>query len=83
MVDCHRPVFSVGPSAALRLEGSIVPPPLAWASRSVLSSGSSLGVDFLFPFLIGCSRSIARSSTTTGVSVNSQSMGSACFFFFF
>ena len=45
-----RPVFSIGPSAAPRVEGGTVPPRLARSSLSALSSGFSLGVNFFVPF---------------------------------
>ena len=80
VVDCCRPVFSVGPSAAPGVEGGTIPPRLARASRSALSSGSSLVVHFFVLFLIFCSKLIARSATITGFGVNSQSMRSVCSF---
>ena len=66
VVDHCGPVFSVGPSAAPGLEGGTVPPRLARASRSALSSRSSLDVNFFLPCLIFCSKSIARCATITG-----------------
>ena len=49
VVDYCRPVVSVGPSAASGVGGGDVPPPLAHASRSALSLGPSLGVNFFVP----------------------------------
>ena len=77
LVDRYRPVFSVGPSTAPRVGDGAVPQCLTHASWSALSLGSSLRVNFFFPFLIWRSRSIARFATTTRVCVNFQSMGSA------
>ena len=71
VVDRCRPVFSVGPSATPGVGGGAVPPRLAHASWSALSSGFSLSVNVFFPFLICCSRSIARSVTMTGIGMNS------------
>ena len=76
VVDCCRPVFSVGLSAAPGMEGGTVPLRLAHTFQSALSSGCSLDVNVFFPFLICRTRSIVRSVTVTGVGVNSQSMGS-------
>ena len=71
VVDHCRPVSSVVPSAASGVGGGTVPPCLACASRSPLSSRSLLGINFCFPFVVWRFRSSARSITTTSPGVNS------------
>ena len=57
-----------------------MPPRLARASRSALSSLFSLVVYFFLPFWIFYSRSIARSVTITGFGINIQSLVYICAF---